>query len=223
MTTIWYINFKEVDIVEDLTKLLSEKELKKSNRFLKNIDRNNYIISHAFLRTLLTSYYPHIKPKEWIFEETKYGKPTIAKKHQIKLNFNLSHTYSYAVIILTTLNQCGIDIEEDRGMILDNNLINLVLTQKEKEIYLFEKKRELFYKFWTLKEAYLKAEGLGFSISPKKIDFSFFNTIDKEQSTIIKDNYQYGTQCIFENTYLSYVLKNIIKEEKLELYKFNFS
>jgi len=221
-TTIWYIKFNEINI-NNIKNLLNHQELKKSNKFLKNRDKDNYIISHAFLRRVLTYYYPHIQPREWTFEETKYGKPLIAKKHQTKLHFNLSHTYSYATIIVTTLDECGIDIEEDRGIILDENLIDLVLTNKEKKIYSPKKRREIFYKFWTLKEAYLKAEGLGFSISPKEVDFSFCNTTNKEKNIYIKDNYQYGTKYISKNIYLSYALKNIRKEKKIELFEFNFA
>ena len=216
---IYYLDFKDVNRVDELKKLLSEEELKKANRFLKNRDKESYIISHAFLRILLTHYSPHIEPKDWIFEKNQYGKPFLAKKHQIKLYFNLSHTYSHVAIILSTLGECGIDIEEDRGLILDNNLIDLVLTKKEREIYYLDKKRETFYIFWTLKEAYLKAEGLGFTIPPNEVDFSFF---DREKS-LVKDGYLYGTKLISENIYLSYVLKGIRKEFKLALFKFNLN
>jgi phosphopantetheinyl transferase len=48
----------------------------------------------------------------------------ISSCHKIKIHFNLSHTYSYAAIIINNVSKCGIDIEEDKGIVLDEGLIN---------------------------------------------------------------------------------------------------
>ena len=59
------------------------------------------------------------------FQKNKYGKPFLSKEHNINVYLNISHTYSAVAYIFTKSNICGIDIEEDRNIILDEQIINL--------------------------------------------------------------------------------------------------
>ena len=207
---IWYITFnnKKMLNINELFQILNENEKIKSKSFIQQRDQQNYIISHAYLRLLLTKYYPNISPKLWIFSKNNYGKPFLSKEHNINLYFNISHTYSAVAYILTRSNICGIDIEEDRNIILDEQIINLTLSDKEKAIYQISKnKNSLFYRFWTLKEAYLKACGIGLSQRIQQTDYSSINDIDSEAFvTFHQEGYYYGTFFI-QKTHLSYCIK----------------
>ena len=208
---IWHITFnnKKLLSINKLFQILNKDERIKSRSFMQQRDQKNYIITHAYLRILLTKYYPTISPKSWVFSKNKYGKPFLSKEHNINIYFNISHTYSAVAFIFTKSNVCGIDIEEDRNLILDEQVINLTLSDKEKNIYQISKnKNALFYRFWTLKEAYLKACGIGLSQKIRQTDYSFIKNIDSELFvTFNQEGYYYGTFLI-KKTYLSYSIKS---------------
>jgi len=214
---LWYITFnnKKLLNINKLFQILNENEKIKSKSFIQHRDQRNYIISHAYLRLLLTKYQPNIKPESWIFSKNKYGKPFVSKEHDINIYFNISHTYSAVTFIFTKSNICGIDIEEDRNIVLDEHMINFVLSSEEKNLYKISKnKKSLFYRFWTLKEAYLKACGIGISPNIKQTNYSTIKNINLDSFIIFKQkNYYYGTFFINSkpNTkiYLSYCIKSL--------------
>ena len=219
-THIWYFAFKNEKLIKTtiLFKFLDKKEQKRANSYFKEKDKQNYIISHGYLRLLLTKYYSKIKPDEWEFIYNKYGKPSLSEKHNVRLFFNLSHTDKYMAIIFDPINECGIDIEEEQNIVLDNNLLDLVLSQEEKKKYYLSKdKKTTFYKLWTLKEAYVKALGIGFKDSPNKIDFSFIEDITQDiVGLYTENNMQYGTYIMLNSFYLSYVIRSLNKKKDIK-------
>jgi 4'-phosphopantetheinyl transferase len=103
------------------------------------------------------------------------------------INFNLSHSRELAVICLTLKTEIGVDLEFKREIPELEGLLSLTLSRREKEFFhkyliiksrqglaqgdLHEEKKELFYSFWTHKEAYVKAKGDGFHLEPQKVEF----------------------------------------------------
>jgi len=139
---------------------ITQKEKQKSQGFKQEIHQKNYVITHAYLRLILSQYYPEVAPKKWEFVTNEFGKPRLRDSYGITLHFNLSHTDKGVAFIFTFLGACGIDIEEPKKMLLDNGLIDVVLSENEKNVYMASsKKTRLFYRIWTLKEAYVKALG----------------------------------------------------------------
>ncbi len=95
------------------------------------------------------------------FERGKRGKPHLADLAP----FNISHAGDYAVLALSRQN-VGVDLERIRP--LDWQRIALRFFHPEERVFLAqstEPERD-FFRIWTLKESYLKAEGTGFSVSP---------------------------------------------------------
>ena len=139
---------------------ITQEEKQKSQCFKQKIHQKNYVITHAYLRLILSQYYPEVAPIKWEFITNEFGKPRLSDSHGITLHFNLSHTDKGVAFIFTFLGACGIDIEEPKKMLLDNGLIDVVLSENEKNAYIASsKKTRLFYRMWTLKEAYVKALG----------------------------------------------------------------
>ena len=184
-----------------MIRILSQEEITKAYSFHYSKDKYKYIITHVVLRVLLSKYYPEIKPSCWEFKYNQYGKPFISEKHQIKLFFNLSHTQTSFAIIINKSGVCGIDIEGNSGS--NFAAIDMILSKNEKKVLSI--KKISFYTFWTLKEAYLKAVGIGLTISPLNI---FFNLINYENGKpFIKKNFQMASYHIVENdTYISYAI-----------------
>ncbi len=98
---------------------------------------------------------------------TNYGKPYLPDYG----GFNYSHSDGAVIVAVADCSdaiQIGIDIERVKPY--PEDLVSEVLNFDE--IQLLNKsnyKDKLFFKFWTFKEAILKAEGVGLSVSPKVI------------------------------------------------------
>ncbi len=178
---IWKISFNEISLTNELKNIISEEEHCIAKKFLKLTDYKKYIITHAYLRILLSKYYKKIKPKDWKFIKNKYGKPQISREHNTSLYFNLSHTSSCMYTMFCTYEKIGIDVEDKRTINIEENMIDLIFSENEKK-YFKSKNNDLslFYKYWTLKESYLKAIGKGLYIDPRTINFnSKINMQDK--------------------------------------------
>lgn len=88
------------------------------------------------------------------------------------MQFNVSHTSSLIACGVVLNKPIGIDVEE-KQRILKNSISSFAkryLSQREVEFLLTfsdpEIQRQEFIKLWTLKEAYVKALGRGFSAAP---------------------------------------------------------
>jgi phosphopantetheinyl transferase len=88
----------------------------------------------------------------------EHGKPYLVGAGQGF--FSLTHSGPYVAVAVSE-SECGLDIEELRLKITEG-LVKKVLNGRELKIYNEELwKNECFCKFWTGKEAILKAEGTG--------------------------------------------------------------
>jgi 4'-phosphopantetheinyl transferase len=84
------------------------------------------------------------------------------------IHFNISHSGEYTICAVSNTNKVGVDIEEIKEIPLvdfDNEF-----SKKElKEIYMAKNPLQLFYTYWTQKEAFLKAIGTGLNIPLNKV------------------------------------------------------
>lgn len=99
------------------------------------------------------------------------GKPALPEGSG--LYFNLSHA-GRLVLCVTADQPLGCDIEPVREEHL--SLVRRVLTPAEQAALERagspEERRELFYRFWVLKESYMKYTGRGLALDPGKLSFS---------------------------------------------------
>jgi len=105
------------------------------------------------------------------------GKPGLKKERNIKLS--ISHCEG-AVAVLIADHEVGIDVERVRKF--EREAARRVLTEKEWNVLSLvnENPDELFFRYWTLKESYIKALGTGLTYPLKNISFTIEN--DKIQS-----------------------------------------
>ena len=101
----------------------------------------------------------------------KLGKPYLAEYPDV--HYNLSHANGIAACMVSDL-ECGIDCENVRDF--RPNVMKRAFSEKEREMV--EKAHEseknlLFFRLWTLKEAYVKALGVGISYPMDTAEFSF--------------------------------------------------
>lgn len=121
--------------------------------------KEEYIAGHYFIRQLLPNFNPH-KPE--VFHQKDQA--PIAVNHQQQATtpfFNLSHSQNTIACCISNTIQAGIDIEYQKPR---KNLLAIVNNYFTK--YEFQQLSSLehhaqeiaFYRLWTLKESYLKAQ-----------------------------------------------------------------
>ena len=96
------------------------------------------------------------------YEHGKRGKPYLADR----LPFNITHAGDYAVLALSS-ETVGVDLERIRA--INWRRLSTRFFHPDEQAFLASTADPLgmFFTVWTLKESYLKAEGQGFSVSPK--------------------------------------------------------
>jgi 4'-phosphopantetheinyl transferase len=147
--------------------ILSSGEQARQRRFAFPEHRRQFLISHALLRLAL-SQYTEVDPAAWQFVNSAHGKPALAEAGSVPyLRFNLSHTRGLAAVAVALRQDVGVDAENierrDPGIDLARRYFAAEevahLSQLEGE-----QRKSTFFDFWTLKEAYIKARGLGLAL-----------------------------------------------------------
>ncbi|MGZ5222394.1 MAG: 4'-phosphopantetheinyl transferase family protein [Chitinophagaceae bacterium] len=132
---------------------------------IKNILlRNHYIETQGRLRNLLAQILNESAEKLRI-KTTEYGKPYLIDNPE--LVFNLSHSVNMLAITVSWNCQLGVDIECYKPRANLFALINKCFADEEVAYWsnLPEDKKTLeFYRFWTRKEAFVKATGRGIAL-----------------------------------------------------------
>jgi 4'-phosphopantetheinyl transferase len=144
--------------------VLSADERERARRYRFDCHRNRFIVARAFMRSLL-GYYTGRDPGALEFEVSEYGKPMLADPGG--LCFNLSHSDDVAVCAIAK-RRVGVDIERLRPMSDLLAIAELFFSPSEVAALRSVEPGELtrrFFTCWTRKEAYIKAEGRGLSLS----------------------------------------------------------
>ncbi len=173
---IWMTKPEELigddELLASYSTLLTSTELAKQQRYKFAKDRHDALITRAFVRDLL-SYYADIAPQDWQFEKGNKDKPEIINC-SLPLRFNISHTKNLIICAVTLEDDIGCDVE---NIGRNNNVLAIAeryFSSKEiDELFALPEaqQRDRFFDYWTLKESYIKAWGLGLAIP--LADFSF--------------------------------------------------
>ena len=140
----------------------------------------------------------------------EYGKPSFKNS---KYFFNTSHSGKYALCVISDV-EVGCDIEEIKDY--KQRVAERFFTEKENNyLRITNDKEALFYRFWTLKESYIKCIGKGFGMSLQSFE------LDNDGNDIIikgQDNYSF-----LEQTYDGYQIAICLKTKEKEKYLHNTS
>lgn len=154
--------------------LLSAEEQARLLRFHFEYLQHEYLVTRALCRITL-SRYVHRHPADWRFRVNAYGRPEIDMPgDSAPLRFNLSNARSLVACAITRSADAGVDVEEtDRPGetvgIADHffSPTEVVALQAQPP----ERQRQRFFEYWTLKESYIKARGMGLSIPLDRFSF----------------------------------------------------
>lgn len=183
---VWFITPESVgdpSILQRCHAMLDAHERERLGRFFRADDRHHYLVSHALVRTVLSKY-ADIPPACWIFSHGKHGRPEIKNQNTPALRFNLTHTAGLVGCVVTLKSDCGIDAEKTSPRHNPLSIAKRMFSDAEfRELQQLKglAHLEYFFRRWTLREAYVKALGIGISFPTRKLDFE----IDSEDSTSV--------------------------------------
>ncbi len=154
--------------------LLDDAERVRLANFALEHARTQFLTAYCLLRSVLSLYRPR-HPSEWAFTTNAYGRPRLAGGQAADLlHFNLSHTHGMATCAISGTEEIGIDVEwMDRNLDFAALAPGVLAPPELARLHAASgaEKRDLFFSFWTLKEAYIKARGMGMSLPLKELGF----------------------------------------------------
>jgi 4'-phosphopantetheinyl transferase len=177
---IWLAFYDDIEDLHQLSAmraLLSAKERAQESKFYFPDDRKRYLVTRALVRTVL-SRYADVAPAVWTFSANQYGRPAIAASHRqaCGLGFNVSHTRGLIALGVTRECTLGIDVENLIARQGAPHVADRFFSPIEVEMLArvpAHLRHDRFFEYWTFKEAYIKARGMGLSLPLDRFSFHF--------------------------------------------------
>ena len=174
---LWYVHqdaLVDRHLLDAYVELLSHDERARWQRLRAAAARHAYLVAHALLRTTL-SRYADVAPRRWAFVCNEHGRPEIvASPGAPPLRFSLSHTTGLVACGVALGRAIGVDVEDTRRrggtVALADRFFSPLEVAALRELPR-EARRARFFEYWTLKESYLKARGVGLSLPLDRFSF----------------------------------------------------
>ncbi|MCK5871584.1 MAG: 4'-phosphopantetheinyl transferase superfamily protein [Methylococcales bacterium] len=178
---LWCVDCQTIplNLSQDYQLLLNSEERVRWQRFKFEKHQRQYLITRVLVRTTLSKY-AQMNPKDWQFSKNDYGKPAVFPSQN--LFFNLSHTENLIVCAVSRQKNIGVDVETITHKSSTVEIAQRFFSPNETKALLRELgsvQKQHFFQYWTLKEAYIKAKGVGLSLPLEQ--FSFDINHDKKK------------------------------------------
>ena len=162
------------EIFSECHAALTDTEKSRIDYYKFHDAKNNFVVSQGGLRLLLSAYLD-IAPKDLKIGRHNKGKPF--SQDDYSLTFNISNSGNRVVYAISRAGEVGIDLEQIRPLPDLEELIDKNFTKNEAAYIrkMEEEKLARFFKFWTVKEGYLKAIGEGMRLTPDSLEFKVEN------------------------------------------------
>lgn len=149
---------------------LTAAEIVRAEQFKFAAHRQNSALRRIVLRRILSQSL-HLPPNEITLTTTALGKPYCLKKSPgAPLHFNVTGRGTAVLIAVTECAEIGVDLEK-KITNLAAEIAATAFTTNEQTIIADSPDPDLqTTRFWTRKEAYLKARGLGLNAEPNTCD-----------------------------------------------------
>lgn len=178
-------DFSSEQVLADCAELMDKSEKIRAQRFHFSEHRQRFLLTRGLIRSVLSSYATTIRPESWVFENNQYGRPAIVKPQLSRtLHFNISHSQNIVAIAVAAVAEVGVDAEVRKA---ERPLYKIAKRYFSEQEYADLRnltpvlQEQRFYDLWSLKEAYIKACGMGLAIPLRQFSFNF----DEENSIAI--------------------------------------
>lgn len=154
---------------------LRPDEVQRYHRYIPERRRGEFLAGRIMLRSLLSRYLER-DPSEIDFIAGEHGKLELAEDLKVRVAFNLSHTPGLVAVALAPSGKIGVDVER-----VDPSRATAAIAERHfSDIELADLSRlsdsdyvQRFHQIWVLKEAFIKAQGLGLALPLKDFHFNF--------------------------------------------------
>ena len=152
---------------------LNRDERARWSRFQHTGARRQFALCRAALRYILCSHL-NCANDRLTFCASQYGKPSALVDGALApVSFNVSHGGNHGLIAVASGGRIGVDVEE-RAARGDIDELSATVFGRDEQARIAlsrgEAKMRLFFDFWTMKEALIKALGTGFSFDPSRFE-----------------------------------------------------
>ena len=152
---------------------LPADERERFHRYRHPLTAHQFLVGRLMIRRWLEAV-SGTPAAEWRLVEGTRGRPAIAHPAS-PWSFNLAHSGGIVACALSLVPDVGVDVEHLDRRPMERDLIRRYCSAKEVadiEQQPEDERSRRFLTYWTLKEAYLKARGLGISVQLADLDFS---------------------------------------------------
>jgi 4'-phosphopantetheinyl transferase len=166
VVTIWHARTGEAFPSDDRRRRarawLTPADQARHDRYRQQADRDMFLLGRAMARALVGQVLG-VEPCAWRWREGPRGRP----EADADVSFNIGHSAGMVVCAVSRHGRVGVDVEDRRRAPVDARMVRRYCAPAEAgdiELGGPEGWPDQFLKYWTLKEAYLKARGLGITV-----------------------------------------------------------
>jgi 4'-phosphopantetheinyl transferase len=173
---LWYAYPDDLlaeEAIDACAPLLSEDERVRWRSFRFHRHSCEYLATRVLIRTALSNSLS-AAPQAWRFSRNAYGKPRVDPERG--LHFSLSNSLGLVACLIAQGTEVGLDAEPYERSKEIAELASKVFSPRELaqlEVLRDPEKLDRALSLWTLKEAYIKARGMGLSLPLQKFSFVF--------------------------------------------------
>ena len=172
MTRLSYLEtspLNDEDTFDRFYNTVSKYRQQKINAYKNRKDKNLSLGAGILLKYSLKSL--GLSEKDMVYGNGKYGKPYF--KNEPDIYFNISHSDRY-VLLAVSDREVGCDIEKVDSIDLKiaKRFFNIDEYNTILSLHNTEEQKRKFYRFWTLKESFIKATGYGMNLPLDKFCIS---------------------------------------------------
>jgi 4'-phosphopantetheinyl transferase len=152
---------------------LSPEEEARLDRYAFAHSRREFLATRALCRAVL-SRYARVAPAAWRFAANRWGRPEVASPDGAWLRFNLSNADGMLACLVARDRAVGVDVEDTWRAVDTHGTARHVFAPAELAALARQRPdehRPRFFHYWTLKEAYIKARGMGLAIPLDRFAF----------------------------------------------------
>lgn len=146
---------------------LTPEELNRRDRYMREEDRRAFVVTRALVRVVLSTHRA-TPPDAWRFVTNAHGCPSVieAQAGQPRLEFNVSHTPGLVALAVAHGHRVGVDVEDARRVVREDVAGRFFAPSEVADLRALPDAAQarVFFDYWTLKEAYIKARGMGLAI-----------------------------------------------------------
>jgi 4'-phosphopantetheinyl transferase len=164
---VWYVfsdGVTDAGLLQRYAAMMSPDERARHERFMFVKDRHQFLVTRGVLRTLLARY-TGAEPRACAFASNAYGRPALMGGATV--DFNVSHTRGLVACAIARVPEVGVDVEDIERGAFSRDIARRYFSAAEADALdaVPEAARvSRFFDYWTLKEAYIKARGMGLSL-----------------------------------------------------------